>query len=374
MRILQVNKHYSPWVGGIETVVQDVAVGLKGYQMQVLTCQSELGKQTTKEVINGVEVHRARMLCKIRSMPVSWDFFKLFKELSVDADIIILHHPFPLAFLAAALYGRKGKIIVWYHSDIVRQKFLNIFIQPIIEKVLKDSSKIFVFGDNIIKYSKLLQPFKNKCVVVSFGIDIAKFNNSEDLAIVQKIKDKYPQKIILAVGRLVYYKGFHVLIDAMRGIDAHLIIIGDGPLQKELQNQIKQNRLEENITIIPYVPSLNPYIKASEFFILSSVARSEAFGIVQLEAMACGKPVINTSLPSAVPEVSLDGLTGITVSPGNTEELRNAIKKLLENDMLLEQYSLAAKERVEKFYTKERFIENIEENLSGKARTIILRT
>jgi rhamnosyl/mannosyltransferase len=363
MKILQVNKHYAPWVGGIETVVQDIAEGLKGHQMRVLVSQTETGKDTEKEIVNGVEVYRARMLCKIQSMPVSFDFLKLFKELSADSDIIIIHHPFPLAFLAAVLYGKDKKIIVWYHSDIVRQKILNFFVQPIIKKVLKQSSKIFVLGENIVKYSRLLEPFKNKCVVVPFGIDLSRFNNPKDLEEAQLIKNKYSQRIILTVGRLVYYKGFQILIDAMSGVDAKLIIIGDGPLREELQTQIAQENLQNNIEIIPYVKSLVPFMQASVFFVLPSVARSEAFGIVQLEAMACGKPVINTALQSAVPEVSQNGLTGITVDPSNSKVLKEAINTLLNNKELLNRYGLAAKERVQTFYSKEKFVKTIEENL-----------
>jgi rhamnosyl/mannosyltransferase len=341
--------------------------------MRVLVSQTEAGKNTEKEIINGVEVYRARMLCKIQSMPISFAFLKLFKELSADSDIIILHHPFPLAFLAAILYGRKKKIIVWYHSDVVRQKFLRIFVQPIIKKILKDSFKIFVFGENIIKYSDLLQPYKNKCVVIPYGIDLKKLQNYDEQE-VQAIKNKYSRRIILAVGRLVYYKGFGVLVDAMKGVNAQLIIIGDGPLKEKLSNQIINNNLQDNIEIIPHVLDLTPYLKSSEFFVLSSIAKSEAFGIVQLEAMACARAVINTALHSAVPEVSVNEITGITVEPNNVEDLQMAIKKLLNDGELLHKYSLAAEERVQKFYTKEKFLSNIEENLSGKAHTIILRT
>jgi rhamnosyl/mannosyltransferase len=150
------------------------------------------------------------------------------------------------------------------------------------------------------------------------------------------------------VGRLVYYKGAEYAVRAMTKIDANLLIIGDGPLKQNLERQARELGVADRVFFLGKVDgSISPWYQASDVFILPSIARSEAFGIVQLEAMACGKPVVNTDLASGVPYVSLDGETGITVPPSNPEALADAVNRLLDNPSLRAAYGQAAVRRVQ---------------------------
>jgi rhamnosyl/mannosyltransferase len=159
--------------------------------------------------------------------------------------------------------------------------------------------------------------------------------------------------MVLTVGRLVYYKGFQYLIRAMRDIDGHLLIVGHGPLRDELEREARACGVNERVTFLTSVQNVRDYYHAADVFALPSVARSEAFGIVQLEAMACAKPVVNTSLDSGVPFVSPDGLSGLTVPPANAHALAQAINTLLDHPALSAQYGQAGRRRIEQEFNLE---------------------
>ena len=237
MKILQVSKLYFPWVGGMEKVVQQIAEGLNGkneIEIEVLCC-SQKGKRKTEE-INGVRVCRAASWGIFWGMPVSFDFFRLFKKLGNEADIIDFHHPFPLGDLAIFLFRPKAKIILHYHSDIVRQKIFSFLINPFLNRTLKIANKIIVSNPNLVKSSPYLQKFKRKCEIIPFGVNLKKFERFEERE-VQKIKEKYGD-FVLFVGRLSYYKGLKYLIEAIKEVGANLVIIGEGSEISNLKSQI----------------------------------------------------------------------------------------------------------------------------------------
>jgi rhamnosyl/mannosyltransferase len=163
---------------------------------------------------------------------------------------------------------------------------------------------------------------------------------------VAAIRAEHGKRIVFAAGRLVYYKGFDVLVDAFRRVDAHLLIAGDGPLRGELERRIAEHGIGSKVTLLGRVPDLRPYYHAADVFALPSVARSEAFGIVQMEAMACGTPVVNTSLDTGVPFVSPDGVSGLTVPPGDAEALADAIERLLADEALRARLGQGGRARV----------------------------
>lgn len=356
MKILHINKYYAPYIGGIERVVQDIAEGLqkKGFENEVLVC----GEKNAVDSVHGVTIYRTKTFITLFRMPISFEFFKIFRARVMSADVIFLHHPFPLALLAYAFFGRSRKLVVWYHSDIVRQRCIGFLIQPLIRYILRMAHTIFVSNKNIIEHSPMLKAFRSQCIVAPFGIDIAQFKKTREIEKeAANIRKQYPTPVVLAVGRCVYYKGFEYLIRAMKGIRATLLIVGSGPREELLKRLAHFLRLK-NIIFIPHVQSLIPYYYASDIFVLPSCERSEAFGIVQLEAMACGLPVINTALPTGVPEVSINGETGITVPPKDSEHLHGAIQHLIHDDKLRMRYAEQALKRVQQF-SRERFIEKI---------------
>jgi rhamnosyl/mannosyltransferase len=203
-----------------------------------------------------------------------------------------------------------------------------------------------VTTQNYLDSSQTLQPFRDKCHVIPYGVDVSKIRQV-DPAEVAAIKSRFGSKLILAVGRLVYYKGFEHLIEAMSNCPGHLVIIGDGPLRGELEAMTAKFGVSDRVTFLGELDNEEtfPYFHAASVFCLPSVARSEAFGIVQIEAMSAGTPVVNTDLKSGVPFVSLDGQTGLTVPAGNSALLSKALTALLDNDELRNSFGRAAIQR-----------------------------
>ncbi len=367
MKILQVNKLYSPWIGGVETVAQDIAEyfnAKEGVSVTNLVCQPK-GARISDEV-NCVPIHRAASWGTVSGMPLSLDFFGLFRDCIADADVVILHHPFPLAFIAYALFGRGKRVLVWYHSDIIRQRITRIPFMPFIRFVLSKAQHILVSNHSLMRNSKVLVPFQKKCRVVPFGIDVNRFYETEMMKKeAEAIRERYGTPLILSVGRLVYYKGFSYLIEAMKSVPARLLIIGKGPLHGSLMRQIDQNGLADKVKIISIdnAADLAPWYHACDIFALPSCEPSEVFGIVQLEAMACGKPVVNTSLPTGVPEVSVAGRTGHTVPPKSAHAFAAALNEILADKQKYGEFARNGVAEVAARFTKGRFSAEMENYL-----------
>lgn len=360
LRVLQVNKFYYPEVGGIEKIAQDIAEGLKDMvNMKVLVCQ-EKGKSNL-EIINGVKVLRSGSIGTFWSMPISLSFIKYFRSSVKDADVLQCHMPFPLIDLAYFLSNYKGRTVLWWHSDIIRQKKAMFLYKPFMYYILNKADAIIVATQGHIDSSEYLKKYSHKCKIVPYGIDYQKIVSgiSEKKML---LTEEERTKKILFIGRLVYYKGVEVLINAMNKVhDAELFIVGDGNLRQGLEELSIGIGLGNRVHFLGELDDdeLKACLRDCDIFVLPSIANSEAFGIVQIEAMSYGKPVINTSLPTGVPYVSIDGETGITVAPNNVHELSRALQKLIDNNELREIMGKNGIDRVHKFYNKEIMLKQI---------------
>lgn len=359
-KVLQVNKLYHPWIGGVEKVVQNIAEGLKDeVSMKVLACQSKgFGEART---INGVDVLKTTSFGVAWGMPLSLTFpLILVKEIR-NHDVLHFHLPFPLAVLGYLLSPVRGKkVVVTYHSDIVRQKRLMGLYRPLLDRFLDTADLILPTSPNLVENSPFLRNREEKCRVVPLSIDIEEFTNfsSEEGEFPVEVGE---DKVVLFVGRLSYYKGVDILLEAMKEIDARLLIVGEGELKGDLQEKCRSLSLEGRVDFLGEVSdeALKRCYQIADVFVLPSVERSEAFGLVQLEAMAYGTPVVNTDLPTGVPYVSRDGETGLTVQPGDSEELSAAINTLLTNEEMAEEFGRNARERVKEKFTRERMLSSI---------------
>jgi rhamnosyl/mannosyltransferase len=339
---------YSPIIGGIEKIVQDIAEGLNSRaDMSVLVCREK--GAAIEDLYNSVRVTRAKSLGVFNSLPVSFDFFRRFRKMSRDADIIQLHVPFPLVDIALTFIKPKAKIVLWWHSDIIRQRRLLKLLKPFIEHTLKRADLIIAASEGNISSSAFLPKYRAKCALIPFGLDFPQYlESAETRFLTEKLSEQHSCKLLF-VGRLVYYKGIDVLIRAMETVSgAELFVVGNGALETELKAEVAANGLSGKVHFLNSLPreQLLQAFRDCDIFVFPSVANSEAFGLVQLEAMYYGKPVINTNLPTGVPYVSVDGETGITVEPGSAEELSGAISLLVDDKELRETYGRNAAKRV----------------------------
>ncbi len=346
--ILQVNKLYAPHIGGIETVVQQMAEGLSGRaKVSVLVCR-ERGRRVAEQV-GGVEVLRCGTLTTLFSCPLSLSFLLKFRKLAKQADVVELHMPFPLADLACLLSGYRGRVVLAWHSDVVKQKKLLFFYQPLLRWLLRRADAIIVATKGHIDGSAFLQEVRGKCHVIPYGIRTADYLQAPLTPyLTARLTDPAAKKILFT-GRLVYYKGVEVLLEAFSHVTGcELFLAGQGDLEQTLRSRTKAAGMDARVHFLGRLSDadLKSAFADCDFFVLPSVQNSEAFGIVQLEAMVYGKPVINTKLPTGVPHVSLDGETGITVPVGDGKALAEAMQTLADDDRLRQRYGAAAQQRV----------------------------
>lgn len=365
-RVLHVGKFYPPYRGGIETHLEILCGQLRG-QVDVRVLVASEGPEESVEVMDGVEVVRAATPFSLAGAPVCPGMVRRIRESS--ADIVHLHLPNPAAVLAYLASGHRGKLVVSYHSDVVRQALLDAAFRPFLTHLLNRSDAIIAATPNYVASSPVLARHLAKCHVIPYGIPVDGFEPRE--AEVAAIRERLGDRLVLSVGRLVYYKGFESLIDAMPRVRGHLLIVGEGPLRGALEQRARAAGVAERVTFLGRVEDAVPYYHAADVFVLASVARSEAFGIVQIEAMACGRPVVNTSLDSGVPYVSRDGESGFTVRPGSPAELAGAIGRLLDDADLRARFGTAARRRVLEEFSQEamtRRMVQLYHDVLGRAR------
>lgn len=346
-----VNKKYPPWIGGIEKVVRDISYTLKDkIDIEVLVTSDT--KKRIEDQYEGVKVIREPALFTLGNTPVSFKMISALKK--TDADIIHFHHPYPWGDIAYLTAGPKAKTLVTYQSDIIKQKYLLKLYRPFMIRFLSKMDRIVAASPQMIEYSSVLKKFQSKCEVIPNGIDISIFDDQNiDPVNVSKIKDKYGPRIILFIGRLIYYKGIEYLIEAMQTVDANLVIIGSGPLKNQMSELCRKLGLSKRVFFLENISDeeLPQFYHASEMFVLPSIERTEAFGLVQVEAMASGKPVVCTNLKSGVPFVNKDGETGFVVPPKSSNALAEAINKLLGDNELREKFGAAGRKRATENFT-----------------------
>jgi glycosyltransferase involved in cell wall biosynthesis len=290
----------------------------------------------------GVPLRRMRTYGVVAATPICPELFSVIRE--VKPDLVHIHHPHPLAMLAYLTSRTSVPCVISYHSDIVRQRLLRRVVAPIVNRALARCAAILVASPQLIE-STVLRPFAEKCHLVPYGLDTVAWSHV-DVAKAEELRRQYGPRIVLAVGRLTQYKGFHYLIRAMRDVEGTLLIAGAGALRESLEQLIAQEGLAARVHLLGPVPDVRPYYEACDVFVLPSTMPNEAFGIVQLEAMATGKPVVNTALASGVTYVCPPDVAALTVPPRDSAALAGAISRLLGDPELRKRLGEAGRARV----------------------------
>ncbi len=246
--------------------------------------------------------------------------------------------PNPVALVAHLLARPRAPFIFFVHAEVVRPAWrFKVFYRPFLRRMLRLASRIIVTSPRMIDIAEELQPYRDKCVAVPLALDADQHALTPALAPrVEALRQERPEPMVLFVGRLVPYKGVDVLLRALPGLTARAVIVGEGPLRGELEALARDLGIADRVRFSGNASGeeLTALYHACDLFALPSVTKAEAFGMVQLEAMSCRKPVICTDLPSGVPWVNEHGVTGLVVPPRDVPAFAAALQTLLEDPQL----------------------------------------
>lgn len=358
LKILHFYKTYYPdTFGGIEQVIFQLSEGGAdyGFSSEVLSFSSR-GK-VVGECVSKHTTHCEGINFSVASTPFSWAGIKRFKELAKQVDVIHYHFPFPFMDMVHFISGVKKPTVVSYHSDIVKQKSLLKFYTPLMELFLSKVDRIVAASPNYVETSHVLQKFKDKVSVIPYGLDEKSYPKSTELKLNQW-RERLPSRFFLFIGAFRYYKGLHILLEAARGTDYPIVIVGSGPAENELKKQAQ----EIGLTNIYFVGALGDedkiaLLELSYALIFPSHLRSEAFGISLLEGAMYQKPLISCEIGTGTTFINIDKLTGIAVPPCDVEALRLAMDTLWNSPELAKEYGINARRRYEKVFTSHQMVE-----------------
>ncbi len=344
IRVLHLGKYCPPKEGGIEIFTIDLLKNLnlkKDIQADLLCFKySDEGKFLNENI----NIFRAHALFTFKNVPISIQYIKILRSLVKNYRIVHIHSPNPLAEILSLRLPSQIKLIIHWHADIVGYKSLYRFYRIFQRKVLERADKIIATSYDYLHTSKQLSDFKYKVSVIPLGVDSTRLNNEPyDKSLIKLLRNlSKGRNIVLSIGRLVPYKGFDYLIESAKYIrdNAIIIIVGTGPLYNKLSHKIKKLKLQNRVFLLNYQENIGLILKNAHIFCLPSISRSEAFGLVLIEALYYGKPLITTDIKgSGMNFININGKTGYKVPPRNPKYLAYAINRILSDVSLYNFFS-----------------------------------
>jgi len=350
MKIVHLGKYYPPAPGGIETHVRTLAKAQAelGADVRVF-CMNHKPGPTIVEQDGPVEVTRFGRAASAMKLDVCPELPAALRK--VEADVLHLQVPNPTMLLALLGVRRHPSLVVTYQSDVVKQRLRGALFRPIERVVYRRVKAILTSSPTYASGSSFLKRYADRMSVLPNGLDLAPYlePSPEHWAEAKAIRGRYKGPIWLGCGRLVYYKGFHNAIRALTRVEGTLLLVGGGPERSSLEQEARVLGVAERVVFLgnlPHYLDLTPYYLAADAFWFPSNARSEAFGLVQVEAMACGCPVINANIPhSGVSWVSRHDREGLTVPVDDPVALADAANRLIREPGLRDRLALAARSR-----------------------------
>ncbi len=352
MRVLHVYRTYFPdSQGGLEEVIRQICRNTRaqGVESRVFTLSATPSSEPIKR--EEAEVYQAHLSFEFASCGISLSAWASFRRQVEWADIIHYHFPWPFADLLHILGGTKKRTLVTYHSDIVRQKGLLKLYRPLMNIFLKRVDAIVATSQNYFATSSILGRYSEKVEVIPIGLDEATYPEPGD-AFVSRVRDKVGEDFFLFVGVLRYYKGLHILLEAIKDTDLSVVIVGSGPVEDELKKRAAELNIK-SLQFLGYVSDEDKValIRLSRAIVFPSYLRSEAFGVTLVEGAMFGKPLISTEIGTGTSFVNKDGVTGFVVPPASPKHLQDAMYKLNKDPALATKMGKASRDRYERLFT-----------------------
>lgn len=351
MRVLCFGRFYDDIPGGMQRHIELLFASLAG-QVEFVHLVPSRDMNKARFELNGFPVIRTRSLNLDGSLAISpgliaeaWRLHRRYRF-----DLVHLHFPDPMSHLASMVLPAAIPRVITWHADIIRHQTLLRFYRSLMRRSLNGATAIIIPTPAHIQSSAELARLsdRSRFRLIPFGYKLANFMTPHPL--VERIRRQYPGQLIFALGRHVYYKGFDVLIKAMRLVEptAQLLIGGIGPLTEQWKALAQSQGVADRVHFLGLLDDrdLPAYYQACDIFCLPAVSQAEAFGAVQVEAMACGKPVVSTRLNNGVDYVNRHGVSGLTVPVGDVAALADALSRLLADARLREVLGVQARERV----------------------------
>jgi len=333
---------YYPEIGGVEVVAQEIAKIGKEFYGNSVVITLNFKNEYVEENIDGIKIIRLPVFFRKDPIRLSKKFGKKLKEYSKKADKIVFHFPSgqpEMFFLFNDLEDTMAEKICFYHSDVVGRGILSkIYNRLFTIPFLKKMDKIITTSPNIVKSSHILRNFENKVEIVPLFVDLDHFSNKGNSKRRELIKefDEKIKYIAMYIGRFGRYKGLEYFVETLKYLPKEfgIVLVGNGPERNKIIEKSKKLKLEKRITIKDHVKyeELPYYYSAADVFVLPSIDRGEAFGLVALEAMACGIPIVTTELGTGTTYHNINGVTGFHVPPKNSKALASAIRKICEEN------------------------------------------
>lgn len=354
MRVLHFYKTYYPdSLGGIEQVIRQLCVGTSrlGVTNQVLSLSRQ--KNLAPYVFEGTEVHRVPLDFEIASNACSLAAIGQLARMAREADVVHYHFPWPFMDLAHFMARVNKPSLVTYHSDIVRQKHLLRLYQPLKHRFLNSVDTIVATSPNYMASSAVLDRYRDKTRVITYGLDRDTYPEPAP-ELLDQWRARVGDKFFLFVGVLRYYKGLHILLDAVEHLDYPVVIVGAGPIEQEL----KAHAARLGLSHVHFVGALDDADKVALLKLCYAVAfpshlRSEAFGISLLEGAMFGKPMISSEIGTGTTYINIDNETGLVVPPSSPQALAGAMRTLWDNPALAAEMGRRAAQRYRELFTSE---------------------